>query len=622
MSAKSINKSDAKVIGLSSDKLNDKSDIPKKSLVKRVKKIKPSKHIKTTRKTFDKAAKVTMRHINKFLLGRWDNLRLARRAMIGWLSLMAVLIAVGAGQALLAARNLQTTAPASGGTYAEGVVDKITTINPLFAATDSERAASQLVYSSLLTYDETNNLRGDLATTWTISDDGKSWNVKLRPGVLWSDGQPLTADDVIFTVGLIKNPAVGSPLNNSWRTVEIEKVNSLEVKFTLSNTYMSFPFALTFGILPQHIFKNIAPVEIRNITSDPDKMVGSGRFVLKARETLANGQALWRFVPNDHLVGARSRIAVLTIRTYADDQGLLDGLNRHEINAAAGISVKTAAQDPGSNLIQAPLASGIFAMFNNASPILSDPTVREALHLGTDRVALRKASVSGDLKMPEPLETPIAPGIFSSVDALKQPDFNREEAAKKLDEAGWVIDDKNVRAKDGQTLTLNLVTIKNADYTPAARNLVKQWKALGIDANLTEADPATVQQNYLIARNYDVLIYQLYLGMDPDVYAYWSSSQTLATGLNFANYKSIRADLALSAGRTQQNPVAREARYADFVKQWLSDAPAIALYRPNFYYAKSSQLNTMDDTPLVSGANRFRNIEFWTVQNATVNVTP
>ncbi|MCL2037547.1 ABC transporter substrate-binding protein [Candidatus Saccharibacteria bacterium] len=582
---------------------------------------------KTARRKFNRASRLSLKHTRKFLFSRWNNLRLARRHVMIWLLLITVLIMTTTAQSLLATRELQTSSAVNGGVVAEGVVDKIVTINPLFAATDSEKAASRLVYSSLLTYDETNRLHGDLATTWSISEDGRNWSVKLRDNAIWSDGQKLTADDVVFTVGLIKNSSVGSPLFNGWRTIEIAKVNDREVKFTLSNTYMSFPFALTFGILPQHIFEGVKPADLKNLTTlDTGKIIGSGPFVFKARETLTSDQEVWRFAPSDRYYDQRPRIASLTIRTYTSEENLMNGLKRGEINSAVGLSTRTAAQQLGRDqrLIQAPLADGVFVLFNNSTGPTSDKIIREVLRLGTDRASLRKnAANSSTLNVPEALETPMSPGIFASVDELKQPDFEEAKAAEQLEGAGWVMNADKLREKDGQVIALDVVTIKGADYEPVAKALVDQWRRLGIDAQLTSADPATAQQNYLMPRSYDVLVYQLHLGVDPDEFAYWSSSQALATGLNFANYKSTRADLILSNARMQTNAAAREARYVDFVKLWLSDAPAIALYRPNFNYIISGQqLDTLDDSPLISASYRFHNVTTWTARVDDVMVTP
>lgn len=196
--------------------------------LKRIKKLRPTK--KSLEKRAAKVEKTTVRHARKFLLNRWDNLRDARRHVIGWLLLVAVLIAVGVLQMVSYSSGYRTEASVSGGTYAEGVVGKIVNINPLYAETDAEQAASKLVYDSLFSYDQTNNLRGDLATKWTMNEDGTIYDIELRKNTKWHDGQPVTADDVIFTVNTIRDPRVGSVLYDSWRTINVEKVSDTAVR--------------------------------------------------------------------------------------------------------------------------------------------------------------------------------------------------------------------------------------------------------------------------------------------------------------------------------------------------------------------------------------------------------
>jgi peptide/nickel transport system substrate-binding protein len=267
-------------------------------------------------------------------------------------------------------------------------------------------------------------------------------------------------------------------------------------------------------------------------------------------------------------------------------------------------------------------------LFNNSGEVTGDLAVREALRLGIDRSNLRAAATpksnSGtELETVLALETPIAPGLIASVDQLKQPDYDAEAAGEKLDAAGWKLDDDGKRAKDGQSLTLSVVTVKGADYEPAAKNLAEQWRKLGIEVELTTADPASVQQNFFIPRSYDVLVYQLHLGADPDIFAYWASSQATARGLNFADYRSTLADLILTNARTQLDNTRRAARYTDFVKRWLADAPAIALYQPNYYYLTDDDVKGLgDEMPLFDKASRFAEARDFTVNVGKLKTTP
>jgi peptide/nickel transport system substrate-binding protein len=205
---------------------------------------------------------------------------------------------------------------------------------------------------------------------------------------------------------------------------------------------------------------------------------------------------------------------------------------------------------------------------------------------------------------------------------MMQPVTNVSEAARMLDLSGWVIGLDGVREQSKQPLTLNVVSVKDSDYEIAANNLVEQWRSIGIDAQLVLADINTFQQNFLIPRNYDVLVYQLQLGADADEYVYWHSSGAKAQGLNFSNYTSPVADLALIRGRSQVNPAAREEQYKIFADAWTNDVPAIALYRTNMYSLKAGNIRAYGSWPMPSEADRYRDVINWTVNNTILNRTP
>jgi peptide/nickel transport system substrate-binding protein len=601
--------------------VSEETTTDKPSLKKRWQRIKP------TRRNVDRGQKAMLRHLRKFLIQRWDNLRVARREVISWLLLMVVLVMIGCFQMVLYSRDQETVAPVDGGTYAEGIVDRVVTINPLFTVTNGERAASSLVYASLFSLDETGHLRPELATSYSVDADGKTYHVRLRDNVKWSDGEDFTADDVVLTVELMQNPSVESTHVNTWKNIAVEKISGSEVAFTLKGALASFPLTLDFGILPAHILKDVKPTDIEGSFSSLDaELVGTGAFTFRDEETLEDGQTLLRFSANNGYFRGAPRLKTLNIQTFASSEDLLYGLEQDEINAAAGLGLREASESLGLdefNLVQTTQGDGVFALFNNSGEVTSDLAVRQALRLGVDRLAVRQAVTSGtQLEPMSDLETPITPGLIASVDKLKQPDYDAKAAADKLEAAGWKLDGSGKRVKDGKTLSLSIVTVEGADYEPAAKNLANQWSKLGIKVEIETADPSSVQQNYLIPRAYDVLVYQLHLGADPDIFAFWASSQATARGLNFANYRSPMADLILNNARTQTDKSKRSARYLDFVKQWLNDAPAIALYQPMYYYLTDSSVRGLDSAVLFDNASRFTNVREFTAKMGTVKVTP
>jgi peptide/nickel transport system substrate-binding protein len=177
------------------------------------------------------------------------------------------------------------------------------------------------------------------------------------------------------------------------------------------------------------------------------------------------------------------------------------------------------------------------------------------------------------------------------------------------------------------TLRLNVVVMKNSDFQKVTEKLTAQWKDLGVLASTTIVDPddpaARVAQDVLQPRNYDVLIYQLATSADPDVYAYWHSSQATQTGANYSNYNNAISDGSLASARTRVEPDLRNAKYLVFAKQWLSDVPAIGLYQATTQYVSNRNIHTIGQSDqLVLPTDRYAGLLYWTVNNKTVFTTP
>jgi peptide/nickel transport system substrate-binding protein len=535
--------------------------------------------------------------------------------------LVAVLIAIGAVQMTLYSQSYRHEAPVAGGTYVEGVIGPINNFNPLYAETDNERAVSSLVYSGLFKYDKSGSLAGELAKRWTVLDDGAKYEITLHDNVLWQDGQPLTADDVVFTVNLLKNPASGSALSSSWRGVEAEKISDYKLRLSLSRPYAPFLAALTFGILPKHVLAETSPGTLRDFVAN-NRIVGSGPYVFRSNQASENGQNRMLLTANSQYFKGPAGIKNFQVRSYDSSAALASAWRAGEINGAAGLSINDIRSVAAGNLVEAPLSDGVYALFNLTTPAIGDKAVRQALRLGLDLGQLKRDVTESDQLTLGDLNGPVLPGIYQAVDELKQPTGDRAAAASRLDEAGWRLDASGYRQKDGQPLSLNMVTVSGTDYERAASSLAEQWRQLGVKIELTIADPSSVQQNYFIPRAYDVLVYQLHLAFDPDVYAYWHSSQNTASGLNFTGYSSLLSDASLSSGRTRTSVELRQAKYRTFVETWLDDAPAVALYRPNYYYVRADRVHSLTDRPLVSGASRFYDVNDWTARVDEVNTTP
>ena len=566
----------------------------------------------------------TQRHASRFILRRIENVRLVMTEIMIWLAAIALLIAGLGIQYSWNSQGSKKDGAKSGGVYVEGVIGNISTLNPLLAASEPEQAVSRLLFSSLYNYDVTGALHTDLAESMTVKDD-KVYTIKLRNAV-WHDGKKLTAEDVVYTINLIKNPQVRSPLRVNWLDISARAIDDSTVEFMLPAVYAGFSHALTFPVIPKHILQSVSPSSMReaDFSSNP---VGSGPFAVKRVQTSESTSStdVVRMEPNTKYYGAVSTLSRLELRAYGNESLLVKAVNSGEVSAASGLSL-SAADNIKSKQYSTKhwlLNKGVYLLMNNRSQTLQDARVRQALRYATDTSSIR-ATVGDNVAQ---LDTPILQSQIAQKLPVA-PDYNLDKAKALLKEAGWTYNQGQWKGKDGRPLAVAVTTSSGRDeYKKIVDALKQQWSKLGVDVQLREIDTSSTTtsfvQSVLQPRDYDALLYELELGADPDVFAYWHSSQASASGYNFANYSNRTVDNDLVGGRSRTNSALRAAKYIQFVNQWLNDAPAIGLYQSVGSYVLNNgasiveprgSLNTMND--------RYADVTTWSTGKASVYKTP
>lgn len=594
---------------------------PSPSNWRRFTRLKPDR--KKLRRRARKIESATLKHAHTFIVRRWENVKHVRRFALAWLVLVALLIGVSALQMLAYQRHLTQTGPVEGGTFAEGVTGPLEIINPLFAMTSAEHSASKLIFSGLLSYDETNHLRGELASNWRVENEGRRYVVDLREGIQWHDGQPVTADDVVFTVERIKNPLTRSALYRSWTSVTVKKLSDTSVAFELPAPNTPFPHALTFGLLPKHLLNDIKPEALREADFNRTP-IGTGPFMFSRLQIIdpSEDRVVLYANANKQFVRGVPKLGRFQLHVFKDSESIRQAFVTKEINAAADLTsgdIKQ-IQDRGmsAKVLDVSIYDGMYSLFRMDGPILQDSSVREALRTGLDRRKILD-DLHGNGRS---LEGPLLPEQVPSLATKKQPGYNRERAEQLLDAAGWRLENGK-RSKGGIELGLTVVAPQIGDYPAVLESVAKQWRALGVTVDTQLVSPETISQNVLLPRAYDVLIYELVLGADPDVYAYWHSSQADPRLRNLSNYRSTIADEALASALTRPETGLRNLKYETFVDAWLRDIPAIALYKPTLHYVTTESSRTLPERSAVVDSNgRYDNVELWTVETGTFYNTP
>lgn len=517
---------------------------------------------------------------------------------------------------------LTVVQPVRGGTLRTGVVGQPRFILPILAPTnDVDMDLSRLLYNGLLTVTDGNRLTGDLAESVDASDDGKTYTAHLRQGVVWHDGEPFTADDVVFTVRLIQDPGVKSPLAPSFQGVTTQKIDEHTMRFALQEPYAPFAYSLTVGILPSHLWADVPPQGIA-LSERVLRPVGTGPFVFeKLKRAEFSGEVHeYRMLRNERYHKSPPLLDALVFKFAATTDDLLRSLRRGEIDSAALLPPSlvqeiSAARSIRIERLKLPQYFAVF--FHQAKSVpLSDPAVRQALATGIDREQLiREALLFEGVRV----ETPLPPGTIGSTPdrAATAPDPAR--ARQNLDEAGWTDTDGNgIREKDGVALQFTLATTDWPEYVKTAQLLAAQWRTLGVDVTVQSATVGTMQADILRPRNYQALLYGQVLGADPDPYPFWHSTQTRDPGLNLALFKDRDADRLLEDARKTTVAEKRGATYRKFEERLIEQVPAIFLYSPTYAYALPRTLQGTIFANAPHPADRFANVETWSMKTRRI----
>lgn len=531
--------------------------------------------------------------------------QLRRQLLIAGLSLAAVVVVV------LAIGSPATSAevPAPGGVYVEGVVGHPAYLNPLLSPfNDADQDVVSLVFSGLTRLAPDGSVVPDLARDWSVSPDGRVYTFHLRDAT-WQDGQPVTADDVVFTVGQIQSPAFpGSPeMARLWHSVKVVKIDRQTVQFRLAEPYAPFLQYTTLGLLPSHL---LAGTTGRALTTTPfnAQPVGSGPFEVQS----ASLQEIV-LVRNPRYYGRRPYLDGITFRYFDSFQAADAAFQQGDVQGLGNVPpdhVLDLANDPRINLQQAPEYAKLnLLMLNTQAPLFSDDVVRRAIDLAIDRSKLIQVAADGE---GAPAAGPIMPESWAFVPQTAAYSYEPGQAVRLLDQAGWILPSPGaVREKDGKPFRFVLLAVNEPDRLRTAQEISRQLRLVGIEADVQTADWRTIVQNFLAPRRFDAVLTEMYSPTaDPDPYPFWHSSQ-IKQGLNIAGWSNRIADQLLADARKQEDRRVRADDYARFQSLFAQEQPAILLYYPVYAYALPSPLKGVTLGLLTSPSDRFESVTSW-----------
>jgi len=522
---------------------------------------------------------------------------------------------IGVLLARVASRRDFVFVPDRGGTYVEGVAGQPNRINPLFWQNQVDRDLVSLVFSGLTRIGEKGEIVPDLAESWEVDRSGRVYTFHLRPDARWHDGTPVTAEDVVFTVQVIQDPAYsGSPdLQALWATVMVEEVDGNTVRFALAEPLAPFLNYATLGILPAHLLASIPVAQLPE--SEFNRYpVGTGPFRI---QEVTPDHALLETNPYSALQPYLSQVE---LRFYPDGQSALGGYERGEVMGVAEVrpeDLGRIAESEGLRLYSAPRSSTVLIILNLNRPIFQDRAVRQALLLAVDREQLIQQVLGGQGLV---AHSPVVPYSWAYHPELKQYDYSPQLASDRLEDAGWV-DTNGDGIRDRQGTRLEFVLATNDD--PVREQLIteisRQWREVGVLAHPVSVGSARLAEDHLRSRRFDAILYGWDSPSgDPALYPLWHSSQADEDGQNFAGFANVEADAMLERARRVPNHTIRLSSFRRFQEIFAEEVPAILLYHPVYNMAVDETVGGVQLGPIWTASDRFRSIDQWYVRTARI----
>ncbi|MFH0928211.1 MAG: ABC transporter substrate-binding protein [bacterium] len=520
--------------------------------------------------------------------------------------------------------------PAEGGEYSEALVGRPQFVNPLLAPLrDTDSDLSRLIYSGLMRRDANQNVVPDLALSYEESPDHKTFTFNLRDDVTWHDGEPFRANDVVYTYQTVINPLIKSPLAAEFNGVTVEQTGDFSVRFILEVPIANFLNSLTLGILPAHLWQDIPPEAFPHAEYNLKKPVGTGYYKLdKITQDKQRGVILeYTLVRNKKHKPTAAKIDQITFKFYDTFNEALTALKNKQVE---GLSV--VPNDAKEILLDPRLKPYVFdspeyrvAFFNlqGSSPV-TELSVRQALAYATDKQEIVTKALGGDGVI---ANGPIPSGFLGYNPGLPQYLLNLETATKILTDDNWVLTPpetvrtKTIKVKeDGKTvdkqlsLEFTLAVLDKEDFRRTADLLAANWMALGAIVNIKYYSAADFQNQILRKKEFDVAIVDQVFGNQPDMYAFWHSSQSKIGGLNLSGYSNKEVDALLESAKTAADLETRAKKYRDFQDILMKDLPAIFLLSPKYTYAPSSKIKNISTERIIIPSDRFANIENWYIK--------
>ncbi len=525
--------------------------------------------------------------------------------------------------------------PRKGGTYREAIIGTPRFINPVLAVSGADRDLVALLYAGMMSRDSSGSLVPQLAESFTVSDDGRTYTFTLRKDATFHDGTPVTSGDVVFTIEQVQNPSLRSPQFSSWENVVIEAPDEHTVVISLPEPYAPFIENATLGILPRHIWEPLADDQF-SFSALNTNPIGAGPYYIKEVIVDASGiPTRYELEAFKSYVYGTPNISKVHLLLFPSRVEAFAAYIANEVHAVHGIPAPDVAallQDPsGEHSVLRTPQLRVFGIFlnQNKQPIFLDKDVRHALSESISKDILIQNVFHGYASA---LDTPI---LFDTPDSMPQSttttglqedatiSTNTTRAREILEDAGWVRTDEgsiysHTDGEETRRLSFTLSTVNSPDLVAVAELVSGMWRDMGAEVELKVYEAADLTQSVIRPRRHEALLFGMELGHELDLYAFWHSSQRNDPGLNISQYADIESDTILETLRTTLDPEERDKLLRSFTDRITNDHTGIFLFAPDLLYLSHNDVHNVRLHPLANPSERFHTIHEWYMQTDRV----
>ncbi|MBX5464089.1 MAG: peptide ABC transporter substrate-binding protein [Clostridia bacterium] len=519
--------------------------------------------------------------------------------------------------------------PVDGGTFTFAELSDITTLNPAFIndvpSQDAQYFISAPIYDSDTKGNPIVSPRSLAAAPLQVENGGTTLIIKLKDNLKWSDGQPLTAEDIAWSANTIANPDIGSPLQSYFAQIkEAKALDPTTVQIDLKQVYAPFVSnVLTLGtwVLPKHVLGNVPAKELQKnpYGADPAKTLSFGPWVWK---TWVQKQYL-EFDVNPNYWGPKPHIQKIIYKIYADQNTAIQALLKGDIDMApvpiASLSAVEAKKDM-LNIINEPAPSWDYIGFNfkgsnfpnfgNQSPFAGEKT-RQAIAYAIDRQAMLQQVLKGNGQL---IDSPFLPTNWAyQPGAAVHYTYDPQKAQQLLAEDGWTKGPDGYLYKNGHRFEFTLQYNTGNIVRQQVANIVQQeLKQVGIKVDLQALDFSTWIDQWINVGKGQAVLLGWYGGLDPDNEPIFSSKYYPPNGQNWGWYTDKAIDQLWVQGWSTTDVTQRKQIYAQIAQKISTDLPYVFLWQRNAINAYNKRVKWQpEDAPFESVPYAY----FWHIQN-------